>query len=219
MEKPQVSSNMIKPHFPVNVMSREHKQVSSLNSSIGKVILELESKFKHTKENAATEKAIATSGGYQTSKRTNLFRINNGQINELYKSIIEPAAKEYIDSSFQDKSKDLRIDIVGWSNVLRQGDWQRPHCHPTPSNLISGVYYVSVPEDISPAGEIEFLNPLPISMHHGYSPSKRIKPKEGMLLLFPPYHMHYVHPVMSDEPRIVIAFDIQLKQNNLEFIF
>ncbi|NVJ59682.1 MAG: 2OG-Fe(II) oxygenase [Gammaproteobacteria bacterium] len=212
-------SDEITAHFPVNVLTRQYNNIETLNQRLSKVILGMEREFKNTPQNASKDGAIATAGGYQTSQRLNIFQLQNPEFLTLYQNIIEPAAKKYIEETFKEKSSQIRLSPLGWANVLRNGDWQRPHCHPTNGNLISGVYYVNVPEEQSPAGEIEFMNPLPISMHHGYSASKRIQPQAGKLLLFPPYHMHYVHPVKSSEPRIIIAFDISLAKNNLEFVF
>ena len=48
-----------------------------------------------------------------------------------------------------------------------------------------------------------------------------IKPKDGMLLVFPSYILHQVHPNLSDRERISIAFDANLtyqgKKNDLRF--
>jgi hypothetical protein len=41
--------------------------------------------------------------------------------------------------------------------------------------------------------------------------SRNHQPKSGQIILFPPYYMHYVHPMRLDEKRRVIAFDVRLK--------
>jgi hypothetical protein len=39
----------------------------------------------------------------------------------------------------------------------------------------------------------------------------KIEPKEGMLILFPPYLEHMVEPSKTDEERISLAFDLRLE--------
>lgn len=83
--------------------------------------------------------------------------------------------------------------------------------HPKEYNIISGVYYVDVPEQEAPAGDLYFVNPHPISVMAGaQSMTRSHTPVSGQLLLFPPYYMHYVHPMISDDPSVVVAFDVRL---------
>jgi hypothetical protein len=41
--------------------------------------------------------------------------------------------------------------------------------------------------------------------------SRNHQPKSGQIILFPPYYMHYVHPMRRAETRRVVAFDVRLK--------
>jgi hypothetical protein len=36
------------------------------------------------------------------------------------------------------------------------------------------------------------------------------QPRTGQVILFPPYYMHFVHPLKTDRKRHVIAFDVRL---------
>lgn len=209
----------IENHFPITVLKRQYPHTESLNSSLSEWVLQQESKYADTGENAAKNSRISTQGGYQTSKQTNLFNVNNPAIREFRDHYVMPAALHYLRSVFGDHAKRLNPFLVGWSNILREGDWQGPHMHPTETNLASGVYYVKVPPLKPPGGCIEFLNPHPVSVHHGFANSRRLTPQEGMLLCFPPFYRHYVHPFRGTGTRIIIAFDVLAQQQRMEFVF
>lgn len=104
---------------------------------------------------------------------------------------------------------DYRID--GWANVMRSGNYHNSHNHP--NNLWSGVYYVSAgePEPEPPRnGCLEFQDPrtganmvtVPDSIFElRYS----VTPKEGVLVLFPSWLRHHVHPFIGTGERITVA--------------
>lgn len=207
-----VSKSRIDSHFPTLVLERDHEQVDAMNRALEAIVLDLEARHRETGENASRDPDIATEGGYQTSTRTNLLALRHEAIDRFRTDVLMPAIRDYLQEVLGEAAKQVSHGVVAWSNVLRNGDWQRPHCHPSAGNIASGVYYVRVAEEKPPHGCIEFLNPVPISLHHGYTPSIRVVPREGLLLIFPPYHQHYVHPVISKEPRIVIAFDTMVSR-------
>lgn len=98
-----------------------------------------------------------------------------------------------------------------WANVLPPGGWNAPHHH-FPQHW-SGTYYVSVgrvggtPGD--PSGMIEFLNPSPVqaAWHAG---NFAVAPKDGMLVLFPSAIVHLVHAHANPEPRISLAYNLNI---------
>lgn len=108
-----------------------------------------------------------------------------------------------------------RTGIQAWININGQGAMNSPHTHS--GCHWSGVYYVKVP-DTDPAsrsGQIEFLDPrggiaganaLPGA--ECFSDRHSLIPREGMLLVFPPYLVHWVRPNESGEERMSIAFNI-----------
>lgn len=219
MSEPAARQTEFKAHFPVVVMQRDHDGVESLNERLAAMILDMEGRFRETDDNAAKLDHIATEGGYQTAGRLNLLSVKHDGVTQFRERILKPAIDDYLQHVFEDAAKELSPYPFAWANVLRDGDWQRPHCHASQGNLISGVYYVTVPKEPAPRGCIDFLNPLTVSQHHGYSPCQRIQPQAGKLILFPPYHIHYVHPVTSNEPRIVIAFDVLANAPGPQLVF
>lgn len=210
----------IEIHYPVTVLQRDFIGVDDLNTSLFNNILSLEKISKDKNNNAVETGQITTEGGYQTPLNFNYFSQQDEIIQSFKNNIILPAVQDYLKEVFGSEGKSIQPWLVGWANILRDGNWQRPHFHPTQSNVISGVYYVKLPETLSGSeGCIEFINPMPISINHGFSNTRKIKPQEGKLILFPPYYMHYVYPFKSSEDRAVIAFDVLTQAPGLQFMF
>lgn len=108
---------------------------------------------------------------------------------------------------------DLHFDLVGWANVATRGDHHSPHDHP--GAFWSGVYYVACEPD---SGDIEFLSGrgcdpngplLSVPMTWDFF---RVKPKAGLLLLFPGHLKHWVAPNGSETPRMSMAFNARLTE-------
>lgn len=100
-----------------------------------------------------------------------------------------------------------------WCVVLQRGGHQLPHIHP--EAWLSGVYYPQVPAAIrapvdpgDPAGCLELgADALPGSKRA--PPSLfRVRPAEGLLLLFPSYFYHRTVPFDAEGTRISVAFDL-----------
>ena len=106
-----------------------------------------------------------------------------------------------------------------WLNVNNHKDYNTPHRHP--KSLMSGVFYIKVPEN---SGRIKFINPNGALMdsylgffnfeaRKDYSPTTLlasewiINPEKNDLILFPPWLEHLVEPNNSNEERISISFN------------
>lgn len=111
----------------------------------------------------------------------------------------------------------------GWANINRFGDYHDLHNHP--HSYLSGTYYVEVPSgaaeagtrnDLSP-GAISFFDPRPqanmtaIRGDAQISPQYSIKPRPGMILMWPSFLHHLVHPNLARQKRISISFNLVLK--------
>lgn len=121
---------------------------------------------------------------------------------------------------------DYPIDwtVQGWSNVNRFGDYHDLHNHP--HSYLSGTYYVAIPEraeedlqsrkDVRP-GAITFYDPrgavnmTAIKGDPHIEAEFTVRPKPGMLLLWPAFLHHFVHPNLSKELRVSISFNVVLK--------
>ena len=113
--------------------------------------------------------------------------------------------------------------LHGWTNVNRNGDYHDPHNHT--HCYLSGTYYVKVPSkgskhrqrsDVRP-NCITFYDPrtgfsMQSIAHDPYIFSEyTVKPSPGLLMLWPPSLMHFVHPNLSNETRVSIGFNIILE--------
>jgi uncharacterized protein (TIGR02466 family) len=100
-----------------------------------------------------------------------------------------------------------------WANVNRRGDYNKVHLHP--GATWSGVYYVDAGDppsegtrdagrlslmDASPTAQMTFLAGL-------VRPTLEVAPADGLMVLFPSYLPHMVHPYAGERPRISIAFN------------
>jgi uncharacterized protein (TIGR02466 family) len=100
-----------------------------------------------------------------------------------------------------------------WINVNDKYSYNLKHTHPR--SLFSGVYYVQVPEGNS--GDIVFyrenymLNYIPPYIVKDWnninSSTISIKPKVGMLLIFPSWLEHSVTTNLTNQDRISISFN------------
>jgi hypothetical protein len=83
-----------------------------------------------------------------------------------------------------------------WLNAMPPGSGTSRHSHEENDELLSGVYYVAVPEQ---SGDIGFLDG-PFRIH--------VRPRAGMLLLFPPSLVHWVEPHRGQGLRLSVAFNL-----------
>lgn len=117
---------------------------------------------------------------------------------------------------------ECKWQIQSWPNVNQFGDYHDLHNHP--HSYLSGTYYVSVPADneVLPGrddrrpGAISFYDPRPQANMNAVRSDPQIEaeytvqPEDGMLLLWPSFLHHFVHPNLSRSPRISISFNVVL---------
>jgi len=100
--------------------------------------------------------------------------------------------------------------LRGWGTILRAGGRQTPHMHPL--GWLSGVYYVSLPDDMNDdkddAGWLEFGRPPDRCYRQEEPPTERIEPLPGRLVLFPSWFWHRTLDFQSAADRVSIAFDV-----------
>jgi uncharacterized protein (TIGR02466 family) len=104
--------------------------------------------------------------------------------------------------------------IDGWANVSRHGQYNAIHNHP--NCLWSGTYYVCAGEpdpDTEFNGRLELIDPR--AGTSALAPENTmlrgrylITPTPGLMVLFPSWLNHFVHPFFGRGARISIAFNI-----------
>jgi uncharacterized protein (TIGR02466 family) len=145
--------------------------------------------------------------------------------NHIVEAVLE--ATRRLSPNFDFKSNELEME--GWINVNPPGAFNAPHTHP--SFAMSGTYYVSIPPDsvsiasesasIAPdakSGAFEFLDPrvnaaaLHIEGAACFDQGVTVKPKAGLLMIFPSYLRHWVYPNEEESERVSIAFNIRYRK-------
>jgi len=70
----------------------------------------------------------------------------------------------------------------------------------------------------SKSGLIEFMDPRVLAgpvPSQAFHPPVLLQPKAGMMLIFPGWLMHFVHPYQGSGQRISIAFNLRVKSYDL----
>ena len=105
------------------------------------------------------------------------------------------------------------LSVSAWATLCRAGAYHAPHSHP--DSAWSGVYYVDPGTD-SPerplSGVLEFLDPRAgveavTAPGDPYGEPFRVRPQAGLLVVFPSWLYHWVHPYAGQTPRIAISFN------------
>lgn len=111
----------------------------------------------------------------------------------------------------------LELDAI-WVNILGEGGHHSGHIHP--GSVISGTYYVCVPEG---AGALKFEDPrlammmaAPQLSDDAPEEARRFvyaAPKEGHCLLWESWLRHEVMPSASEEARISVSFNYAVRRS------
>jgi len=116
--------------------------------------------------------------------------------------------------------KEFKLKVTDlWANVSGAGAVHTPHIHT--GSVLSGVYYVSRPEN---SGSLRLMNSnlfnfltlafMNKTVTEGPTPftcvNMEFKGQPGSLVIFPSHLCHYVLPNLSKEVRISISFNTEL---------
>lgn len=148
----------------------------------------------------------------------NLFSKSTPATDWLKQCIDKTVADYFRNMSVQ---YDIKWSVQGWANINRHGDYHTLHNHP--HSYLSGTYYIKVPDvqggsrsDLNP-GAISFFDPRPQAnttaiMGDGQiDPEFRIQPVPGLMLLWPSFLHHMVHPNLSEDLRVSVSYNVLLK--------
>jgi uncharacterized protein (TIGR02466 family) len=123
------------------------------------------------------------------------------------------ALRRMIDASTGVNTFQGTLSVSAWATLCRMGAYHAPHSHP--DSAWSGVYYVDPGSD-SPgqplSGILEFLDPRAgveavTAPGDPYGEPFRVRPQAGLLVIFPSWLYHWVHPYAGLTPRIAISFN------------
>jgi len=105
----------------------------------------------------------------------------------------------------------------GWANVNESGHYNTLHMHP--GNQWSVVYYVrtgTLSSDAPLNGRLELRDPRPaaeFARMPGFTCGQPLLviPQPGLMVAFPAWIEHGVHPYYGEGPRISIAINVALE--------
>ena len=109
------------------------------------------------------------------------------------------------------------VSLCAWATVSRAGAYHAPHSHP--DSAWSGVYYVNRGDNCPEqplSGMLEFLDPrvgaeAVTAPGDPYGEPLRVRAQTGLLVIFPSWLFHWVHPYAGETPRIAISFNASSK--------
>jgi uncharacterized protein (TIGR02466 family) len=114
------------------------------------------------------------------------------------------------------------LSISAWATICRTGTYHAPHSHS--DSAWSGVYYVDSGSE-NPgrplSGVLEFLDPRAgaeavSAPGDPYGEPFRVRPQAGLLVVFPSWLYHWVHPYAGERPRIAISFNATIAAHAAE---
>jgi hypothetical protein len=112
-------------------------------------------------------------------------------------------------SHFFARAANSRLSCVSWAICAPGEGFEDWHVHP--GAWLAGVYYIRVPQvNIAPnskGGSITFGLPDYSGMPQAGEDWHTIRPRDGMLALFPGHCFHRTWPTGSPEGRWIVAFD------------
>lgn len=126
------------------------------------------------------------------------------------------AVSRMIDATAGPGSFQGTLSLSAWAAICRAGAYHAPHSHP--DSAWSGVYYVDAGTshpDHSLSGVLEFLDPRAgveavSAPGDPYGEPVRVRPEAGLIVVFPSWLYHWVHPYAGHIPRIAVSFNATL---------
>src|SRR4051794_33003546 len=120
------------------------------------------------------------------------------------------ALRRMIDAAAGANAFQGTLSLSGWATICRAGAYHAPHSHP--DSAWSGVYYVDPGSDNPDqplSGVLEFLDPRAgveavTAPGDPYGKPFRVRAQAGLLVVFPSWLYHWVHPYTGQSPRIAI---------------
>lgn len=192
--------------WPTTLLQRHLPGSDAANRLLHEIILRLE------RDNAELT----------TAYRSGNFFTDEHPVVRWLRECVNRTASDYLRRQGVDYAVALRLH--GWANVNRRGDYHSPHNHP--HSYLSGTYYVTLPDqsgdlggrgDLSP-GAITLYDPRPQANMNAIrgdaqvASEHTILPQPGMILMWPSFLQHFVHPNFSHDPRVSISFNLMLER-------
>ncbi|MCW8092966.1 TIGR02466 family protein [Alteromonas sp. ASW11-130] len=168
----------------------------------------------------ASSKGVQKSniGGWHSEP--DFFRWKAPCINKLFKRVnqITVSLTQSISLS-EGKPRRFKFKFDAWANVNRDRGYNTPHNHP--NCLWSGVYYIArgnpTANGDSRNGKLELLDPR-AGANMAYLKNTILEsryvidPIPGLMVVFPSWLTHQVHPFHGSGERISVAFNVIVEE-------
>jgi uncharacterized protein (TIGR02466 family) len=129
----------------------------------------------------------------------------------VFAPLAEAAVSVFGSAIGECSKEDIKFNLSAWANVHNLGGYNVLHTHP--GCLMSGVFYLALPEG---SGPLIFEDPRPGVRHNahifiGPQPNASmpfiVEPRVGQLIVFPSWLGHFVEPHLNKANRICIAMN------------
>jgi uncharacterized protein (TIGR02466 family) len=178
-----------------------------LNDDLRRVIVERE------RRGAGIKKSNV--GGWHST--TDLFTWPDSCVSVLRDHVVANLQKLTAIVSPNLKSR-VNLTLTCWANVSRRGHYNSVHDHA--SSVWSGVYYVEKGKPVGDDplnGRLEFIDPrVGVAMSEVFEGGMiggryLVEPLPGLLVIFPSWLKHMVHPFEGTGERISISFNARME--------
>ena len=196
--------------WPTPVLQHCFEGADALNPVLADIIHRRES------DDGGISKSVV--GGWHS--REDVMGWPEPEIGQLRDWIIEAVTTLMLPTTGKDAAtSNASGTISAWANILRRGGYHRMHTHP--GCVWSGVYYVgtgkSDPNNPT-SGRLELQDPrAAVEMmalpEAPFGQPVLIDPEPGMMVVFPSWLRHMVHPFAGEGERITIAWNMLLQNN------
>jgi len=196
----------ITPAFPTLIGRMRIPDAEAMNLGLRALILTEETKYP----------SLGRSNIAGWHSRTDLLNCSDPSVAELT-SWITWALSRMVRATTGRENFKCRLSVSAWAAICRSGVYHAPHSHP--DSAWSGVYYVDVgigTPDRPLSGVLEFLDPRAgveavSAPGDPYGEPFRVQPQAGLLVVFPSWLYHWVHPYTGQSPRIAVSFNASLE--------
>jgi uncharacterized protein (TIGR02466 family) len=193
--------------FGVPLLLRSVPEAPQINPGLARLILAREAEGKGVSK--------SNSGGWHSEET--LMSWPEPEVQAL-RGWIDDAIQKICRLPYRQKPDAVEIAYraTGWANVNRHGNYNNIHMHSGSHWAV--VYYVATGEE-EPGhalnGQLELRDPRPAA-GHGRLPgfmfgrALTVKPKAGLMAIFPAWLEHWVHPFYGRGERISVAVNVDI---------
>jgi uncharacterized protein (TIGR02466 family) len=190
------------PAFPTLIGRSVVPDAGTMNADLRTLILAEEARYASL--------GRSNIGGWHS--RTDLLRRPEASVSAL-STWITWAVSRMVAATAGPRTDTGTMLLSAWAVICRAGAYHAPHSHP--DSAWSGAYYVDAgtqDPDRPLSGVLEFLDPRSgveavTAPGDPYGEPCRIRPDAGLLVVFPSWLYHWVHPYAGTTPRIVVSFN------------